>query len=817
MAPHPDPLTPGADAANADTGGGSADERFVAEQVAWLRGHEPILGHLIAAIDFKRAMVDRFGVQRALGAVRPHLGVPGLDILRRRTVVSQVSLARNQEVFREVWRGGEPFDVALANVVGDGDHSRQSSVSRSGYLTRFDNALVRGRSAIVLVGNTAVVDFENGELDAFPDSALLDPGVLHVDAPRTYWTMEPTGECMEVDEAFMLSGSHTNDFGHWLTEYLPKLATALMAGLPAMPILVDQRIPRTHRHSLDWLLPGWPVQVIPHLAPVRVKHLWCTSNPMYRGYYPQDWTRAWETMLTFGTSFSRQIQVIKSLGAAALSEPTDAPRVYLARKPTKKKLLVNHAEIEALVASHGYRVVHPEELDFREQVRLVHHASRIIAPDGSAGLLAYFAQAGARVLFLNHEHTDPLVDLQGIFDGLGVDFSVVTGPFAGTPQDEPFWNDYRIDPQRLDRFLRQWSADAPPAVSKPRVTASGPRPLRVESLQAGSAFASPSARGKVRRVDFGRSALPIEMVRVADVRYVPSALETGQSVQVIDDGCMPVEAVFDDFTPGFVREKLLKKGLEEISGFEQSPCEGDVCILGNVFSRNFTHWHEELMKLVVLEQAGCDCTYVVSELPAFAAELLRLLGVPPHRMAEVRRPTQFRSAIYTTAISYRNVAAFPGVLLRLRQRLLAAAAPPRTDIGPRLWLDRGKQTRLGRKLVNGDEVQALLDRFGFERIDMGALPVAEQMGIARDSRIIGGLHGSQFVHSQLMAPRSWVVECFSPLYLNPTYTEIYRVLRHRYAQLSGTNTPVFPYAHGGDVLVDCQQLALALSTATEAT
>jgi hypothetical protein len=57
------------------------------------------------------------------------------------------------------------------------------------------------------------------------------------------------------------------------------------------------------------------------------------------------------------------------------------------------------------------------------------------------------------------------------------------------------------------------------------------------------------------------------------------------------------------------------------------------------------------------------------------------------------------------------------------------------------------------------------------------------------------------------------VECFSPLYLNPTYTEIYRVLRHRYAQICSTNTPIFPYPYGGDVLVDCQQLDLALREA----
>ncbi len=53
------------------------------------------------------------------------------------------------------------------------------------------------------------------------------------------------------------------------------------------------------------------------------------------------------------------------------------------------------------------------------------------------------------------------------------------------------------------------------------------------------------------------------------------------------------------------------------------------------------------------------------------------------------------------------------------------------------------------------------------------------------------------------------------MYLNPTYTEIYRVLQHSYAQITSMNTPLFPYPHGSDVLVDCQQLDLALRAATE--
>ena len=320
--------------------------------------------------------------------------------------------------------------------------------------------------------------------------------------------------------------------------------------------------------------------------------------------------------------------------------------------------------------------------------------------------------------------------------------------------------------------------------------------------------------GRIDEVKLGNRTPLIEAAMVQDVFYMPSALGAGQSVQIVGNHQMPLEAVFDNFTPRFVRQELLKRSLTELPDAEDT-IDATVCILGNVFSRNFCHWHEEMMKVIILETIGYECNYVIAELPAFARELLGLIGIAPGRILEVRRPTRFRTALFTTPVSYRNVADYPEVLLSLRERLLEADRGGKSEIGPRLWLDRGKQARLGRKLINEEEVCGLLARYSFERVDMGSLSVLDQIAVSRKARVMSGLHGAQFVHSQLMNPRSWVIECFSPLYLNPTYTEIYRVLQHSYAQITSTNTPLLPYLHGSDVLVDCQQLDLAMHAATE--
>jgi capsular polysaccharide biosynthesis protein len=305
---------------------------------------------------------------------------------------------------------------------------------------------------------------------------------------------------------------------------------------------------------------------------------------------------------------------------------------------------------------------------------------------------------------------------------------------------------------------------------------------------------------------------PLHICRTDDVLYLPSALDIGQSLQVIGGNMVPVEAILDPFTLEFVKQRRVSQKVTTYDQpFDVQYFDGDVCILGNVFSRNFTHWHEELLKVQMLALAGVECDFVFSRLPGFAREALQLLGVPGHRIHDIDQPTVFRSAYYTTPVNYENVWQYPGLLLKLREALLAAAEPDPPSYGPRLWLERGEQTRLGRALVNAEEVYRCLEECGFERLDMGALPLNRQIAVAERMEVMAGLHGSQFVHSQLMPPRSLIIECFSPLYMNPTYTSIYHALGHRYCQLTSTNTPVFPYQHGGDVEVDCLQLRVALA------
>lgn len=293
--------------------------------------------------------------------------------------------------------------------------------------------------------------------------------------------------------------------------------------------------------------------------------------------------------------------------------------------------------------------------------------------------------------------------------------------------------------------------------------------------------------------------------RVADVLYLP-----GAGLQLAPGGVVPLEAVQDPWLLDFEVKRRFQGKLDGMAApFEVETLEGESCVLGNFYSRNFFHWiSEELVKVVLLERSGFAGRYVLSTLPGFAHEFLALLGIAPERIVVATAPVRLPSAWYTTAITARRLHRYPGLFHALRDALLSgipAASGPR-----RLWMDRRLGVNNpGRDLLNPDEVYPLLSRYGFEVLDMAAHPVAHQLALARQAEAISGPHGAGFIHASFLPPRSGVIECFSPLFINPGIFEISRLLRHRYQMVTYENC-YDGYPHGNRLMVDVSQLELAL-------
>ncbi|MBL0319438.1 MAG: glycosyltransferase family 61 protein [Alphaproteobacteria bacterium] len=75
-------------------------------------------------------------------------------------------------------------------------------------------------------------------------------------------------------------------------------------------------------------------------------------------------------------------------------------RIYLSRKHTKLRHILNEDELMPHLIRHGFEVVAPEQMSFKEQFSLFHHAEMIVAIHGAALTNLMFCKPGTNVLEL---------------------------------------------------------------------------------------------------------------------------------------------------------------------------------------------------------------------------------------------------------------------------------------------------------------------------------------------------------------------------------------------------------------------------------
>src|SRR6266851_5544528 len=148
----------------------------------------------------------------------------------------------------------------------------------------------------------------------------------------------------------MLLGPQTGGFGDWMEDYLPRYVAANVSGaLPPVPVLIDASLPAVHRQSLELMLPdGVELIEVPGLTTAHVHRLWCGSTL----YYAPTWEKmdhrfSYDHRAPPPTRFARVTQEMARRAELSFGETAGPERVFLARRTTLWRRLVNHAEIEA--------------------------------------------------------------------------------------------------------------------------------------------------------------------------------------------------------------------------------------------------------------------------------------------------------------------------------------------------------------------------------------------------------------------------------------------------------------------------------------
>jgi capsular polysaccharide biosynthesis protein len=77
-----------------------------------------------------------------------------------------------------------------------------------------------------------------------------------------------------------------------------------------------------------------------------------------------------------------------------------------------------------------------------------------------------------------------------------------------------------------------------------------------------------------------------------------------------------------------------------------------------------------------------------------------------------------------------------------------------------------------RRVINEDELVAVLTKFGFKSIAPESLSVAEQVSLFAAAEVVIGAHGAALTNTVFCSPGTKVIEIFTPDYVNPCYRKL---------------------------------------------
>jgi len=212
---------------------------------------------------------------------------------------------------------------------------------------------------------------------------------------------------------------------------------------------------------------------------------------------------------------------------------------------------------------------------------------------------------------------------------------------------------------------------------------------------------------------------------------------------------------------------------------------GTVGLLASRGDGNYYHFlHDVVPRLALLDrcpEAGKPDVWYVPRRTRFQRELLELLDLPENRLVDAGAVPHLRAErLLVPTLPDLDLNHPAWATQYLRDRLLPAGARP--IAGRRIYVTRGAAPHT-RILLDEAEVLASLDRFGFERIDPGAMSVVEQIRAFAEAELILAPHGAALANLAFAGAGATVVELFAPDFVQGCYWKLATTvpgLRYRY-------------------------------------
>lgn len=428
-------------------------EQQVIRYAPWLARHcitspRPRLYHLQP---IKAALMRHLSAEGAAQLLARPLGHAADWQLRRLPITGLLEAARAHGLgYREVVPGR---NVCLRpmKILGRDPAPGRTIVSRTLACAMLADVTVQNKSDVLISAGRAIFDWQRDEPDGATIELDLNPSVIGQDGKSHVFAVV-SSESRTLPCALSLAGVHSYSFGDWLWQFLPKLFACL--GHPefdAVPIIVDDQMPAQHFEALEFFAhPSHDVIRLKAAERIRVTRIWVCSAV---AYFPIGWRADLPTRPDlFGWDPEALAGLIETVRPklAGVGSPDGPRRIYLARRDTQWRRLINRLEVEGWAEANGFCVLHLEEHSFIDQLRLIRGADVVIGPEGSAFFMCLFGRRGQKIGIIDHPFVDEFEAWLQTFEALGQTAWLLTGKPVGEVPQYKDHSDYTIEIGALD-------------------------------------------------------------------------------------------------------------------------------------------------------------------------------------------------------------------------------------------------------------------------------------------------------------------------------------------------------------------------------
>lgn len=204
------------------------------------------------------------------------------------------------------------------------------------------------------------------------------------------------GNVERIDEPCILISGGPNgatNYYHWMLDYLPRLLlTERDTNLSKLKIVINAGLSSFQKQSLEVL--GIDQSRIIFKEP----EAWLLCEHLY---VPSFISRT-------GCAHPEAVEFLrrKFLPKIDTDKGTGPKRVYLSRKDSKNRTIINEREVEDVLRQEGFEIVVPGQLSILDQVRMMSAAEKIVVAHGAGLVNLVFAPPGADVLeLMTKKHT----------------------------------------------------------------------------------------------------------------------------------------------------------------------------------------------------------------------------------------------------------------------------------------------------------------------------------------------------------------------------------------------------------------------------